>query len=172
MAGSNVAEFGVGVEVVGADAHDAAFAFAALQPVWHDDWHVHVACFLPRLTASFGADEVGRVDAEGVDHLCADAVNGRLEVVAQLLRHDARGDSDARQIRHLVCAHRQALTGIGAGRSAKDEVEGVFRVDGQTGDLGAQLVARDVACFATVAVQTQTAQFCSGQLDGLPFQHH
>lgn len=169
--GANVAQLGVGIEVVGADADYASFALAAFEPVGNDDGHVHVARLFPRLAAALCTDKVRRVDAQRVDHLCADAVDGGLQVVAQLLRHDARGDGDAGEVRHLVGAHCQAVAGVSAGRGAQDEVEGVFAVDSQSRDLCAQLVARYVACLAAVAVQAQTTQFRRGQLYGVPFQH-
>jgi hypothetical protein len=98
------------------------------------------------------------VDAQRIDHLCADAVNSGLQVVAKLLGHDARCDGDTGEVGHFVGTDGQAIAGVCACRSAQDEVEGVFAIDSETRDLCAQLVARDVACLASIAVQAQTTQ--------------
>lgn len=51
-------------------------------------------------------------------------------------------------------------------------MEGVFGVDGQTGDFGGELVARNVAGLVAIAIETQTAQFGRGQAYRVPLQHH
>lgn len=114
---------------------------------------------------------MGRVDAQRVNHLCANAVNSGLQVVAQLLGHDARSDGDAGQIGHLVGTDSQTVACVCASRSAQDKVESVFAIDSQARDFCAQLVAGNVASLAAIAVQTQTAQLCSCQLDGVPFEN-
>lgn len=114
---------------------------------------------------------MGCIDAKRVNHLCADAVDSGLQVVAQLLRHDARCDGDAGQISHLVGTDSKTLAGVCASRSAQDKVEGVFAVNSQARDLCAQLVARNVASLAAITVQAQTTELSGCQLDGVPLEY-
>lgn len=110
-----------------------------------------------------------RVDSDCVDELGADALDGFGEAVSQRAGHDARRDGDSGQVGHFLGADGEFLAAVGTGASAQDKVEGVFCVNSQTGDLGAEFIAWDVSCLAAVAVETEGAQLSGSEVDRVPF---
>lgn len=68
--------------------------------------------------------------------------------------------------------HAHALRGVCPRRGAQHEVEGVFGVDGETGDLGAVHLQgpRDVSGLLAVAVQRQGDEVGGGEAHGVPLQ--
>lgn len=115
---------------------------------------------------------MGGVDADAVDDLGADALDGGGEVLARLGGQDAGGDGDAAEVGHLVGAHDDLLAAHGAGRRAQDEVEGVLGVDGEAADLSTVHLQgpRDVAGLLAVAVQRQRDEVGGGEVDGVPLE--
>lgn len=67
---------------------------------------------------------------------------------------------------------RELLGRVLARARAEDQVKGVFSIQSQTTDLRAELVARNDTGFCAIAVEAQTTQICSRQLDRVPFQHN
>ncbi len=160
------------IEIELGNAQNATALFASCDPFGPYNGYVVLHGLLPGDAATLGGDEVGGVDADAVDDLSADALNGGSEAFAHLGREDSGGDGDAAEVRHLVGAHDELLAAHGAGGRSQHQVERVLGVDGKTTDLGAVHLQGlgDVADLLAVAVQRQGDEVGGGQLDGVPFE--
>ena len=118
---------------------------------------------------------MGRVDADAIDDLGADAAHGAGEVVLLGGGQHARRDGDAAEVGHLVGADGDGgAAGVGARGRAQHQVERVLGVDGEAADLGAVHLEGpgDVPGLLAVPVQRQRDQVGGRELDGVPLQHH
>jgi len=71
-----------------------------------------------------------------------------------------------------VCADADEVRWVCPGGGAKDELEGVWRVDGEARELGREVTecVRYRSKALAVLVYVQGAQLCGCKLDGRPFK--
>lgn len=143
------------VEVELGDTENAAVLLASLDPLRSHDGDVCLDGLLPGQAATLSSDKVRGVDADAVDNLGTNAVDGGGQRLFSGGGHDARGDRNTAEVRHLVGAHDDLVGAKGTGGGPQDEVESIIGIDRQTTDLGAVHLqgARDIAGLLAVAVQ-------------------
>lgn len=113
-----------------------------------------------------------RVDADIVHQLGTDAIDRLDQRLAHSGRQDSSRDGDATQVRHLVCAHNNALARVGSGRRSEDQVKGVLGVYCQTANLGRVLHRRFGygAGLLAVAVHGEADEVGRGELNRVPLE--
>lgn len=171
MDGAELSGLGVCIQVVAPDSDDGALGFTGIHPLRNHDGNVHLHRFLPQRASAFCTYKVSGIDAHCVDHLAANTFQSRGERLFLLFGEDARGHRDTGQIGHLVCPTCQFLRLVCAGCCAQDEVEGIFRVDGEAANLGAPCLERPWyrTSFRAIAVERKRLERRSGQVDWIPF---
>lgn len=167
---SYLPDLGVRIQIVPSNAHDCALSLARLNPLGPHHRDIHLNRLFPQRTPALRAHKVSRVDANGVDELAADPVEGGRELLFLLRRHYSRCDRDPRQICHLVGAAHELLGLIRPGGCAQDQVEGIFGVDGKAADLRAQHLQgpRDRASFRAIAIEGKRLEGGRRQVDRIP----
>jgi hypothetical protein len=169
---THLSQFRVGIQVISSHTHKSTLALTAFEPVRHDDWNVHLHCFLPCLSAWLGAYKVRGVDANGVDELCANTVDCLGQAVFELVGHHTRGDRDTGKVVHSVRFNCQTLGAVLTSRGAQHKVESVLGIQSQSRDLCAQLVFGNRACLVAVAIEAETTQFRCRKFDWIPLQYY
>lgn len=93
------------------DTQDPAVPLARLHPLGPDHGDVKLVRLLPLHAPALGGDKVCGIDSNGVDQLGANPVYRTGQRLPERGREDARGDSDAAEVRHLVCADHDLVAG-------------------------------------------------------------
>lgn len=93
------------------DTQDPAVPLARLHPLGPDHGDVELVRLLPLHAPALGGDKVCGIDSNGVDQLGANPVYRTGQRLPERGREDARGDSDAAEVRHLVCADHDLVAG-------------------------------------------------------------
>jgi hypothetical protein len=74
MKRTELAKFRIRIEIITAHANNCAFRFTSIYPLRHHDGDIHLDSLFPQGAAALRADEVGSINANGIDQFAAYAV--------------------------------------------------------------------------------------------------